>query len=123
MKFNFDWNYVSAGAPYVTVSETSIAFNSPAVSMIGDPEKIVIGFDKDNLAIGVRDASGIEGVKTYSFASRVNNGWVRIGCRDFIKYLSSISGIDFSPAKRYLAKLDSEDNVLYIEVNSERGDE
>lgn len=123
MNFNFDWNYVSAGAPYVTISELGIAFNSPAISMLKKPEDVVIGFDEANLTIGVKDACGMENVKTYNFANRVNNGWVRIGCRDFVRYLSAISGVKFSPAKKYVALMDQEQQILYITINNEEVDE
>lgn len=123
MNFNFDWNYVSAGAPYVTVSELGLAFNGPAISMLKRPEEVVIGFDEANLTIGVKDAVGMENVKPYKFYGRVNNGWIRIGCKDFVKYLSAISGMKFSPAKKYVAQMDQEQQILYITINSEEVEE
>lgn len=123
MNFKFDWNYVSAGAPYVTVSELGLAFNSPAIAMLNNPEDVVVGFDEANLTIGIKSAENMENVKSYKFYSRVNNGWVRIGCRDFVKYLSVISGIKFSPAKKFVAKMDPEQQILYITINSEEVEE
>lgn len=123
MKFNFDWNYVSAGAPYVTISELGLAFNTPAVSLLKNPEDVVVGFDETNLTIGVKDASNMENVKTYKFFSRINSGWVRIGCKDFVKYLSVISGMKFAPAKKYVAQFDKENQILYITINSEEVEE
>ena len=114
MNFNFDWNYVSAGAPYVTISELGIAFNTPAISLLKNPEDVVIGFDEEKLAIGVMDADGMSDAKPYKFYSRLNHGWIRIGCKDFVKYLSTITGISFSPAKKYVARLDEEKKILYI---------
>ena len=114
MNFNFDWNYVSAGAPYVTISELGIAFNTPAISLLKNPEDVVVGFDEEKLAIGVMDAEGMVDVKPYKFYSRLNHGWIRIGCKDFVKYLSTITGISFSPAKKYVARLDKEKKILYI---------
>ena len=46
----------------------------------------------------------------------MKNGWVRIGCKDFVKYLSTLTGLKFSPAIRYVAKFDTEDRILYISV-------
>ncbi len=119
MNFNFDWNYVSSGAPYVTISELSLGFNSPAISMLKNPENIVIGFDEEHLTIGVKDAKGMENVKPYKFYSRMKHGWIRIGCKDFIKYLSAISGITFTPAKKFIARYDPEEQILYIKVSKE----
>ncbi len=116
MKFNFNWNYVAAGAPYITISELAIGFNTPAISLLGNPEEVVVGFDDENMTIGVKQYDGNENVKSYKFYSRIKNGWVRIGCKDFVKYLSSLTGLQFSPAIRYVAKFDAEEKILYISV-------
>lgn len=104
MKFNFDWNYVAAGAPYITISEVAIGFNAPSISMLGNPEEVIIGFDDLTMNIGVKKYDGNKNVKSYKFYSRMKNGWVRIGCKGFIKYLYSLTVLEFSPAIRYIAK-------------------
>lgn len=119
MSFNFNWNAVSGGAPYITLSTISIAFNSVSISKLGNPEKVVIGFDEDQCAIGVKAYSGEENTKAYDFANKIKNGWVRIGCRDFIKYLSAITGIEFYPAKRYVARFDAQEKVLFVLVRED----
>ena len=116
MKFNFDWNYVSAGAPYITISELALGFNTPSISLLGNPEKVVVGFDEKTLTIGVKKYDGNENVKSYKFYSRIKNGWVRIWCMEFIKYLSKLTNLQFSPSIRYVAKYDSEEQILYISV-------
>ena len=115
MKFNFDWNYV-AGAPYITISELALGFNAPSISLLGNPEEVIIGFDDQTMTIGVKKYDGNENVKSYKFYSRMKNGWVRIGCKEFIKYLSSLTGLEFSPAIRYIAKYDEQEEILYISV-------
>lgn len=79
MKFNFDWNYVAAGAPYITISEVAIGSNEPSISLFGNPEEIIIGFDDQTMNIGVKKYDGNKNVKSYKFYSRMKNGWVRIG--------------------------------------------
>ena len=116
MKFNFDWNYVAAGAPYITISELALGFNTPSISLLGNPEEVMIGFDDQAMTIGVKKYDGNENVKSYKFYSRMKNGWVRIGCKEFIKYLSSLTGLEFSPAIRYVAKHDEQEEILYISV-------
>lgn len=123
MSFNFDWNYISAGAPYITISELGLAFNEPTISMLKNPESIVVGFDEANLTIGIKDAKDMENVKSYKFFSRINNGWVRIGCKDFVKYLSVISGMKFSPAKKFIAQMDQEQQLIYVTVKREEVEE
>ncbi|MBO4391058.1 MAG: hypothetical protein J5825_09415 [Lachnospiraceae bacterium] len=122
MDFNFNWEYVYAGAPYITISETGLAVNSPACAMIDNPERVLVGFDEEKMAIGIKDVGDMENAKSYVFFSRMNNGWVRIGCKDFVKYLSEISGISFSPAKRFIAKLNQKEKILYITIKCEEGE-
>lgn len=117
MFFEFNWNAISGGAPYVTISTLSLAFNSVSIDKLGNPDKVIVGFDEKQYAIGIKAYRGEPNVKSYDFANRVKNGWVRIGCRDFIKYLSKLSGVDFSPAKKYVAKYDTELEILFIIVN------
>ena len=116
MKFNFDWNYVAAGAPYITISELALGFNAPSISLLGNPEEVIIGFDDQTMTIGVKKYDGNENVKSYKFYSRLKSGWVIIGCKEFIKYLSSLTGLEFSPAIRYIAKYDEQEEILYISV-------
>lgn len=117
--FSFDWNSISGGAPYVTLTSLGISFNSVAISKLGNPEKVLIGFDEKNLAIGIKPFENENGIKVYEFASRVKNGWIRIGCKDFIKYLQKISGIDFSEAKRYIAKTETDTGIMYVSVKDQ----
>lgn len=116
MKFDFDWNYVAAGAPYITISELALAFNTPSISLLGNPEEVAVGFDDKTMTIGIKEYDGNENVKPYKFYSRIKNGWVRIGCKDFVKYLSSLSRLQFNPAIRYVAKFDADERILYISV-------
>ena len=119
MEFNFNWSAVSGGAPYVTLSSLGIAFNSVAISKLGNPEKIIVGFDEDQFALGVKPYEGEPGVKPYEFSSRVRNGWIRIGCRDFIKYLQSLSNIEFTPSKKFIATYNVKQSVLVVLIKGE----
>ena len=116
MNFNFDWNYVANGAPYITISSLALGFNTPSVSLLENPEEVVIGFDSQQVLIGIKKSDGNESSKKYKFYSRMKNGWIRIGCKDFIKHLSSLTGLSFVPARRYIAKFDPEEKILYISV-------
>lgn len=117
MDFKFNWSAVSGGAPYITFSTLGIAFNSVSIEKLGNPEKVIVGFDDEQCAIGVKAYTGEPDIKPYEFSGRVKSGWVRIGCRDFMKYLQTVSGIDFSPAKRYIAKYDASDGILVAVVD------
>ena len=116
MEFNFDWDCISAGAPYITISETGLAFNLPAINLLNNPEEVILGFDKEKNTIGVKSADGIDGIQKFTFYSRLKSGWIRIGCKDFTRYLSMLTGIKFSPAKKYIAEFDNEEKLLYVTV-------
>ena len=115
MKFNFDWSIVGGGAPYVTISSHGIAFNSTSISKLKSPEQIIVGFDEEQLVLGIKAHEG-ENSKPYEFASRIRNAWIRIGCRDFVKYLERLTGNDFSQAKRFVAESDAETGILIVDL-------
>jgi len=119
MNYDFNWSSVSGGAPFVTFSSLGIAFNSVSISKLDSPEKIMVGFDEGNLVIGVRAYDGNDQIKPYEFSSRVKNGWIRIGCKEFIKYLQKLSGIDFSLAKKYIATFDDATKTLIVELKGD----
>ena len=127
MRYNFNWSAVSGGAPYVSISLISINFNSVSIEKLGNPEKIVIGFDEENRVLGIKAYDETLGVKPYMFAERVKNGWIRIGCRDFIKYLQALTGMGFSPSKKFLATYNAKEKILIVEISgkfeSENDDE
>ena len=119
VSFNFNWSAVSGGAPYITLSTLGFAFNSVSIARIGNPQKIIIGFDEEQCVIGIKPYNNEFEIKSYDFANKIRNGWVRIGCRDFIKYLQSLTSVDFSKAKRYIAKYDIKENILMIFIKGE----
>ena len=119
MNFKFNWSVVSGGAPYITLSTLGIAFNSVSIERLGNPEKILIGFDEEQFVIGFKVYENEMDAKPFEFSGRVRNGWIRIGCRDFIKYLQSLTGIDFSVAKRYIAARDAKSGILLVHVKGE----
>lgn len=116
MRFDFDWNFITNGVPYITISETTLALNKPAVSILGNPEDVIVGFDDKTMTIGIKKYNENKNVKLYRLRNRIQNGWVRIGCKNFIKCLSSLTELQFNPAIRYIAKFDSKEKILYISV-------
>ena len=120
MAYNFDFTYLKNGNPIVTLSAFGIAFNKGAIEALGSPDEVIIGFDQDACAIGVR-AKGDDGTApSYEFARRIKSDWIRIGAKDFVKYLSRVSGIDFlTKAKQFIAEYDSETQTLVIVVDED----
>ena len=119
MGFKFNWNAVSGGAPYVTLSSLGIALNSVSISKLDTPRKVIVGFDEEQCVIGIKAYTNEPDVKPYEFSERIRNGWIRLGCRDFIKYLSALTDIDFSKSKRYVATFDANTAILAVRVRGE----
>lgn len=118
--YNFDFDYVSAGAPIVTLSKFGIGFNRLAREALGYPEKVKIGYDKENKVIGVKSLIGETNSKTYEFELKERSGWVRIGCKSFILNLSKTVNLDFvSKAIQFTAKYNKDLEMLIIVVNPE----
>ena len=118
--YSFDFNFVKSGAPIVTLSSLGIAFNRLSRTLLGYPEKVNVGFDENAFAIGVRAHEEGTSLVSYDFESRVKNEWIRIGCKDFIKYLSTKTDIDFvSKAKQFIAEFDEETKTLVIIIDKD----
>ena len=120
MAYNFDFSYLKNGAPAVTLCSFGIAFNKGAIESLGVPDQVIIGYDQEKQAIGVRARGDDTDSPYYDFAPRVKNDWIRIGAKDFMKYLSRISRIDFlSKAKQFIAEFDEETQTLVIVIDEE----
>ena len=58
--------------------------------------------------------------ENYDFARRIKNDWIRIGAKDFVKYLAKVSGIDFlTKAKQFIAEYDPETETLIVVVDEQ----
>ena len=118
MDFNFDFSYLKNGAPLVTLGSFGISFNKGAIDALGNPAYVMIGYDDQRHAIGVRAAEKEAEVPTYEFAGRIRNDWIRIGAKDFIKYLSRVTDIDcISKSKQFIATYDEASKTLIIMVD------
>lgn len=115
--YNFDFSFVRSGAPIVTLSSTGIAFNSVVRNMLGYPSEIDIGYDEQSNAIGICAHNPENTDKPYEFESREKDGWVRISCRDFIRYLSQKNNMDFTKAIQFIPKYDTFAKMLIIIVD------
>ncbi|MBR2659911.1 MAG: hypothetical protein IKE15_00770 [Clostridia bacterium] len=116
--YSFDYHFVKAGAPIVTINATGIAFNAIVRSMLNHPQFVAIGFDADRKAIGIRPATETEDADVYPFESREKNGWIRIGCREFVKHLSDITGMSFiDKATQFSARKTGKDLEVVVDIN------
>lgn len=115
--YNFDFDYIKNGTPIVTLSPLGIAFNRASGEILGNPEKILIGYDVVSHAIGIKTANYGDN-NAYVFAARAKNDWIRIGCRDFIKKLAVDTEMEFDKkAVQFIAIFDSELSMLIIHID------
>ena len=118
--YSFDFSFVKDGSPIVTLSSIGIAFNAGARRVLKYPDEVMIGFDDSTNAIGVMRWDGDNNKNHYTFESREKDNWVRISMRDFMKYLSKKTEIDFlNKAIQFLPEYDESTNTLIIVVDND----
>lgn len=118
--FEFDFSFVRSGSPIVTFSAIGLSFNAGARGMLGYPARVDIGYDEKANAIGVRAHTDGSEVQAYEFESRVKDNWVRISAKDFMRYLSQKSGIDFiTKSKQFLPFFDDDNKMLIVMIDKE----
>lgn len=118
--FNFDFSYLKNGSPIVTLSSFGIAFNKGAIESLGVPAQVIIGYDQERHAIGIRARGDDTKSPCYDFASRIRQDWIRIGAKDFMKYLAHTSGIDFlTKSKQFIAEYDENTKTLIVVVDED----
>ena len=118
--FCFDFSFIKSGTPIVTLSAVGMAFNAGSRSLLGNPPQVDIGFDENALAIAVRPPVDGSPSPEYEFEGRAKDGWVRISMRDFMRFLSQRSGIDFlEKAIQFIPEYDASNNMLVIIVDEE----
>jgi len=119
MGYSFRWSSVELETPMlISISKLGISLNLTSINAIGSPEKVIIGFDEEAKVLGVAAASldTPKDIKTYSLCteSRKGNAWIRIGCKNFIKYLTQQTGNDFSTSFKGDATI--EEGVLLLKI-------
>ena len=119
VEYSFNYSFLKNGTPIVTLSSLGLPFNKGAIDMLGAPSEVVVGYDEQQHAIGIHAATEeASELPRYGFSTRVRNDWVRIGAKDFVRYLNAVTKIDFiSKAKQFIPEYDQETNTLVIVVD------
>lgn len=120
-KYNFMWTSPNGGGvPQVTIADYGISFNMGAIKQMNEPLKIRIGYDTKQKVVGIQAIYDESSATTdaFDFMSKLRQNSIRIGNKDFIKYIGMTSGIDFSSAKKYIGNWIDEDSLLIIDLNS-----
>ncbi len=118
MEYNFVWTAPSGGAPVVSVASYGITFNGVVIEMMHRPNKIMMGYDDGKKVVGFKAIYKSEGEneKCFPFIERERNGYVRLGNKDFVKYLANRTGLDFKKSTRYIGVWDEEQKLLTINL-------
>jgi hypothetical protein len=116
MEYNFLWSTPNSGAPIVSIAIYGITFNTGAIEILNKPAKIMMGFDEDKKIIGFKPTT-TDNVQAFPFMEKERKGYIRIGNKEFIKYISSKTGNDFKKSIKYLPNWDKNEQILIIDLN------
>lgn len=71
--------------------------------MLGSPDQIIVDMTRKTRPSEYAPEATIRLPHILIFALRVKHEWVRIGAKDFVKYLAKITKIDFiTKAKQFI---------------------
>lgn len=119
MDLNFIWSTPSAGGPIVSIAEYGITFNAMTIELLRRPKQVMIGYEQDKNIVGIKPIYNEDENKTkaFTFIERERHGSVRIGNKDFVKYIGSKSGLDFSTSRKFIADWDGENEMIIVDLN------
>lgn len=117
MKYNFMWSAPSAGAPIVSIATYGITFNSTTIEILKNPERIKMGFDDKQKVIGIMPTTDENDLRSFEFKKKEKNNYARIGNKDFVKYISNKTGLDFKAAKKFIPEWDEDDQILIVRLS------
>jgi hypothetical protein len=126
LNFEFEWFNKELGANTVTVAEYGLLFNRAATETLGRPEMVLLGFDKNNLVIGIKPITQDhpEASSGFVYIERERSGQVRINSKDFIRSIKQYWSVaSLNPAKRYTGVWDETSSIMYVDIKRSIGDD
>ncbi|MEW6573751.1 MAG: hypothetical protein AB1374_08985 [Bacillota bacterium] len=116
MKYEIEWYNPEVGTPIVSLAEYGLVFNKAASELLGNPNKIKLGFDKKNLIIAVASADNDDS-SALQFYGKERKGFTRINCKDFVRFITRyFPDINLVKAIRFLARMDKEEGILVVDL-------
>ncbi|NLD46584.1 MAG: hypothetical protein GX660_05220 [Clostridiaceae bacterium] len=118
--FEFEFFNPTLGPLSVSIAQYGLTFSRAAVEQLGKPEYIKLGFDKNNLIVGVAAAEK-EDTQAIPFMAKEKNGYVRINSKDFIRFLMRYFPEDYEQrfsekSIRYLTYWDESFKMLIVDL-------
>lgn len=125
---NYDdiiWSTPSSGAPIVTIATYGITFNSSTIDLMNNPKRIEMGYSPKLNKVLIKPSNKSKEEGSFAFASRANKrGYIRIGNKDFVKYIANKSGLPITKESiRFPATWDSKNKILKIDLSNPIDDE
>jgi hypothetical protein len=116
-----EWYNVRLGAPIVSFGLNGLTFTPAARALLGDPAYIKVGVDPEIKAVLVCKAD-IGDECALEFKNRIDkNGYARLSQRDIPRFaLSKMAGLDLRVTLKCLARWDSSEKRLVIDLESSR---
>lgn len=104
--------------PILRIQKGAICINSGVFRFIGEPEKLMLGYNRSLKAIAIRKWNGIEDVPSYDFRARAYRGTLKICAKNFVNMLEKETGLSFEKSTSFLFDADSsavgEKAIFYI---------
>jgi|Wag4MinimDraft_17_1082658.scaffolds.fasta_scaffold00368_1 hypothetical protein len=113
------WSSQSSGAPIVTIATYGITFNSSTIDLMNKPKRIKMGYSPNSNKVLVKPTNEQDG-KSFEFAAREKKrGYIRIGNKDFVKYIANQSNLPLiKDSIRFPAEWDSQNQLLIVDLNN-----
>ena len=119
-EYSFNFNIVMTGVLKITIMKLGLIFNKEAIQILGSPAKINIGYDTKNKALAIRPAVDSIEIKSYDFAKKGDETWIRVNCKTLVKAIEASTKINFDTSKSYQATFDEDSNMLIVELSKKQ---
>lgn len=120
-EYNFDFCTTKARGA-ARIDRLGITLNSDAARFFGKGEILEVGYDKENRAICIKRWEGKQNIPRHKLSASYYAGKViqaRINCKNFVKYISCKSGIDFiGHSKSFFPIIGKESGTIIINLEN-----
>ncbi len=121
---SIQWFNARLGAPMVSLGSSGLTFTPAARALLGDPEYVRIGVDKDSKRLVVQ-ATTADDECSLEFRRRINKaGYARLSQRDIARFVrTQITSPDLRNTHRYLATLSGDVGCLSVDLTRPEGEQ
>lgn len=119
-KYNIDFFDVDKGIPSATMADYGITLNAAAANFLSGWKYARLGLDREKRIIAIAPHNNDEnGPSSIDIGNRAKEQpYLRINSKDFLRLVAHQCDISLKPSFRCLARWDSEESLLLIELNN-----